>query len=122
VKHCRQNFVEWNCGLQPDDRPQRQNAAAEAIALDDLSFEEKQSTYKETMAAQAVRMARAVASMSEQTLVANAEKIAKMDATARKALSLESDKPRVIVNVGLLARPIPQSQICRRRCPKIART
>ena len=36
-------------------------------------------------------------------LVRQADKIAKLDATARKALALEEHRPKVVVNVALLA-------------------
>ena len=36
-----------------------------------------------------------------------ADKFAKLDTVARKALNLEESKPAVILNVGLLARPLP---------------
>jgi transposase-like protein len=79
-------------------------------ALDEISqltFEEKQARYGEMMAEHALRFAYTVKSLSPQGLIVNADKIKKLDETARKALNLEERKPRVVVNVGLLAQPLP---------------
>jgi hypothetical protein len=59
------------------------------------------------MAEHALRFAYTVKSLSPQGLIVNADKIKKLDETARKALNLEESKPRVVVNVGLLASPLP---------------
>jgi hypothetical protein len=50
----------------------------------------------------ALRILEAIESTPTATLVPQADKIAKLDATARKALVLEEHEPAVVVNVGLL--------------------
>lgn len=64
---------------------------------------EKQGDYEQTMSEQALRLPRMMATLSDRELLASADKIAKLDATNRKALKLESDKPGIVVNVALLA-------------------
>ena len=59
------------------------------------------------MADHALRVAYTVKGLPSQSLIVNADKIAKLDSVARKALNLEENKPAVVVNVGLLARPLP---------------
>lgn len=68
-----------------------------------LTLAEKQTRYTEDMAEQALRLPEIVAAMSDKEYIAAADKITKQDATNRKALGLESSKPSVVVNVGLLA-------------------
>lgn len=72
-----------------------------------LTFDEKQRRYEEMMADHALRVAYTVKALPSQGLIVNADKIAKLDSIARKALNLEQSKPRMIINVGLLARPVP---------------
>ena len=54
------------------------------------------------MAEHALRVAYTVKSLPSQALIVNADKIKKLDETARKALNLEENKPTVVVNVALL--------------------
>jgi hypothetical protein len=68
-----------------------------------LSFSEKQSMYEEMASDSAMRAALVMQRASDATLVSQAEKISKMDSTARKALRLETRKPSVVVNVALLS-------------------
>jgi hypothetical protein len=75
--------------------------------ISQLTFEEKQARYGDIMAEHALRFAYTVKSLPPQALIVNADKIKKLDETARKALNLEESKPRVVVNVGLLASPLP---------------
>jgi transposase-like protein len=70
--------------------------------ISQLTFEQKRTRYAQMMADHALRVAYAVRSLSPQGLVVNADKIKKLDETARKALNLEENKPTVVVNVGLL--------------------
>ena len=78
------------------------NSLGEA-ELESLAFAEKQSRYSTMMAESALRFAETVKALSPQGLVASADKIAKLDQVARKALKLENEKPRSIINIGLLA-------------------
>jgi hypothetical protein len=55
------------------------------------------------MAEQALRVAYTVKGLPSQALIVNADKIKKLDETARKALNLEKNKPAMVVNVALLA-------------------
>jgi hypothetical protein len=50
----------------------------------------------------ALRILEAIESTPTAALVPRADKIAKLDATARKDLALEEHEPVVIVSVGLL--------------------
>lgn len=62
-----------------------------------------QAAYEGEMQAEALRLPALMRAMDGETWIKNADKIAKLDAVARKALKLEGDKPTVVVNVGLLA-------------------
>jgi hypothetical protein len=68
-----------------------------------LTFEQKQARYAQMMADHALRVAHTVSSLSPQGLIVNADKIKKLDETARKALHLEENQPAMVVNVALLA-------------------
>ena len=70
--------------------------------ISQLSFEQKRARYAEVMAEHALRVAYTVKSLPSQALIVNADKIKKLDETARKALNLEENKPVVVVNVALL--------------------
>ena len=67
------------------------------------TFEAQQTAYATGSAREAIRMLDAIRSTPTTDLVRQADKIHKLDATARKALALEEHKPAVIVNVGLLS-------------------
>jgi transposase-like protein len=84
-----------------------EDGAAEEISQ--LTFQEKQTRYGEIMADHALRVAYTVKKLSPQGLIVNADKIAKLDTIARKALNLEEKKPALVVNVALLARPLSVS-------------
>jgi CENP-B N-terminal DNA-binding domain len=77
-------------------------APADLAEISQLSFEQKRARYAQMMAEQALRVAYTVKSLPSQALIANADKIKKLDETARKALNLEENKPTVVVNVALL--------------------
>jgi transposase-like protein len=64
---------------------------------------EAQVEYEETMQAQALRMARIVSETPDALLITSADKIAKLDVIARKALKLETDRPRTLINIAMLA-------------------
>ena len=88
------------------------NDNLEQAEIELLSFEEKQRRYADAMAASAVRFAETVKALSPQGLVASADKIAKLDQVARKALKLEKEKPRMAINIRMLAEgKIPRLQI-----------
>jgi hypothetical protein len=77
--------------------------------LAQLPFEQKQEHYHTGASNEALRMLEAIKQTPTGDLVRQADKIAKLDATARKALALEEHKPKVVVNVALL------TQIAERR-------
>jgi hypothetical protein len=79
---------------------------AEALALT-MGMGEKQEHYKGRMQEQALRVPLIVARMTDKELIAHADKIGKLDVTARKALNLEEQKPSIVVNVGLLSTALP---------------
>jgi transposase-like protein len=77
---------------------------AEQRALDrEKTLPEAQRDYEETMQAQALRIMRAIEEIPDELLIANADRIAKLDLTARKALKLDSNKPRQLINIALLS-------------------
>jgi putative ATPase subunit gpP of terminase len=80
--------------------------SAPGRADSNLSFSEKQAHFRDKFASVAARVADVVAAMPDSELVRNADKIKSLHATGQKALDLEKASPRVIVNVGLLARAI----------------
>jgi hypothetical protein len=91
-----------------DQRPGTEAANAPKtprIDASTLTFEEKQETFSKLMADQALRLPQLMAELDDAKLLASADKLAKLDAQARKALKLEEQVPTVILNVGLLARP-----------------
>jgi hypothetical protein len=87
--------------------PAHSNETLDDEEISKLTFEEKQARYAEVMAEHALRFAYTVKSLSPQGVIVNADKIKKLDETARKALNLEERKPSVVVNVGLLASRLP---------------
>jgi hypothetical protein len=87
--------------------PAHSNNILDEERISQLTFDEKQARYGDIMAEHALRFAYTVKSLSPQGMIANADKIKKLDETARKALNLEERKPRVVVNVALLASPLP---------------
>lgn len=96
-------------------------ATAKTIAprkLGGQTFAEKQSEYETKMADEALRLPAMMAGLTDKELLASADKIAKLDATNRKALKLESDKPGVVVNVALLsgAAPAPTPSLPNKSC------
>jgi hypothetical protein len=80
-----------------------------------LPLGEQQASYETMMRESALRMALAIQRCADGTLIQQADKIAKMDATARKALCLESPKQQTIINVALLSGPGP-SPLADRPC------
>ena len=70
-----------------------------------MPFDEKQDRYTETMATQALRIAEEIKKLPAKMLILHADKLAKLDAIARKALKLETEKPTSIVAVAFLAAP-----------------
>jgi hypothetical protein len=70
------------------------------------------------MSVQALHLPRIMEKMTDHTVLQQSEKIAKLDATFRKALRLEDKKPRVVVNVGLLSAPVPVKAIEVKESPK----
>ena len=91
-----------------DQRPETEAANAPKtprIDASTLTFEEKQETFSKLMADQALRLPQIIAELNDQQLIAAADKLAKLGQEARKTLKLEDSAPRMILNVGLLARP-----------------
>jgi transposase len=94
--------------------PINQDSLAE---ISQLTFEEKQTRYDEMMSEHALRFAYVVKGLSPQGVVVNADKISKLDTVARKALKLEESRPAVLLNVALLARPMPSRLVEAREIP-----
>ena len=64
---------------------------------------EAQVEYEVYTKATALRIARIIKRTPDAQLIASADKIEKLDKIARKALKLESEKPRMAINIRLLA-------------------
>ena len=117
--------AKWKLRKQLASRPETELAPLESVCSDDtlneisqLTFEEKQTRYDCMMADHALRVAYTVRSLSPQGLIVNADKIAKLDSVARKALNLEESKPPVVVNIALLSQSEPpQPTIGTRQIP-----
>ena len=63
----------------------------------DLTLSEAQSEYEAAMRREALLFARSLADMPEAQKLVHADKIKKRDKLARKALKLETEKPRTIL-------------------------
>lgn len=75
----------------------------EEAELSNLTLTQLQDEYQATMQREAIKFARSLGKMPAALKLAASEKIEKQDKIARKALKLETDKPRTIINIGLLA-------------------
>ena len=64
---------------------------------------EAQVEYENYTQATALRIARIIKRTPDAQLIASADKIEKLDKIARKALKLESEKPRMAINIRMLA-------------------
>lgn len=73
-----------------------------SLRIEGQTFGEKQKAYKDTLADEALRIAETIRDMPGALLVVNADKIAKLDAIARKGLALEESKPTTVIQIGLL--------------------
>jgi len=78
--------------------PKTKSAQSEGSSL---TFAKKQERFHAGTVTEALRMLRVIEQTSTAALVTQADKIARLHATASKALQLEEHKPAV-VNVGLL--------------------
>src|SRR5438552_16647437 len=70
---------------------------------ENLSLSEAQVDYENYTQATALRIARIIKRTPDAQLIASADKIEKLDKIARKALKLESEKPRMAINIRFLA-------------------
>jgi hypothetical protein len=98
---------KWKLRKQLAGHPELAPAALAPTVQDEisqLSFDQKQTRYAEVMAEHALRVAYTVKNLPSQALIVNADKIKKLDETARKALNLEENKPAMVINVALLSR------------------
>jgi len=82
---------------------------------EDLSLPEAQQTYDQNFRRAAITLSEHAAKMNASELVQKADKIAKADLVARKALKLDTTKPFPVIQIGILAQPITQ-----RKQPPIA--
>lgn len=71
----------------------------------DGELSEQQAQYDSGARAQALRIPHIMAEMSDRELVSAADKLAKLDGIARKALKLESEKATQIISIALLNTP-----------------
>jgi len=73
------------------------------VLPENLSLLEAQVEYENYTKATALRIARIIKRTPDAQLIANADKIEKLDKIARKALKLESEKPPMAINIRTLA-------------------
>jgi len=73
------------------------------VLPENLSLFEAQVEYENYTKATALRIARIIKRTPDAQLIASADKIEKLDKIARKALKLESEKPRMAINIRFLA-------------------
>ena len=69
----------------------------------DLTLAEAQNMYEAGMRREALLFVHSLRDMSDSQKLVNADKIEKRDKIARKALKLENEKPRSVLNLTLLA-------------------
>jgi transposase-like protein len=70
---------------------------------ENLTLFEAQLDYETHTQATALRIARIIKRTPDAQLIASADKVEKLDKIARKALKLETEKPRSAINIRLLA-------------------
>lgn len=75
----------------------------QAKAYENLTLAEAQNLYESLMQIEAVKFADSLAAMPAALKLASADKIDKLDKVARKALKIETEKPRMAINLRLLA-------------------
>jgi hypothetical protein len=73
------------------------------VLPENLTLSEAQVDYETHSHETALRIARIIKRTPDAQLIANADKLEKLDKIARKALKLEVDKPRSAINIKLLA-------------------
>jgi hypothetical protein len=73
------------------------------VLPENLTLLEAQVEYENYTKATALRIARIIKRTPDAQLIASADKIEKLDKIARKALKLESEKPRMAINIRMLA-------------------
>ena len=107
----------WSCDNQWKQRREQLRAKQRAtdagstsptpalvdVLPENLSLSEAQIEYESFTKATALRIARIIKRTPDAQLIASADKIEKLDKIARKALKLESEKPRMAINIRMLA-------------------
>ena len=73
------------------------------LETSDLELAEKQARYQAAMGDVALKIANEARTLEGDELFAKAGKLKDLDAIARKALKLESEKPTTVINVALLS-------------------
>jgi hypothetical protein len=97
------------------DQPQLDTETAIALARQAAEpdipqdLPSQQTRYSENMAHAAVVFSEAVREMPAHDLIARADKIHKQDATARKALRIDTPAPLCLVQIALLSTPADHS-------------
>lgn len=76
-----------------------------------LSFEEKQTAFRDEAATLALESIREAAQLAPGQRVHNAQKLKQLLEMGQKALDLEKSSPSVIVNVGLLGRGVVRAEL-----------
>ena len=79
------------------------NPAVVDALPENLALFEAQKLYEDGMRREALLFVQSLSEMTDAQKLASADKIEKRDKIARKALKLETDKPRSLLNLTLLA-------------------
>jgi hypothetical protein len=107
----------WSCDNQWKQRreePRAKQRATDAgltspdpalvdVLPENLTLSEAQVDYETHSHETALRIARIIKRTPDAQLIANADKLEKLDKIARKALKLENEKPRIAINIRMLA-------------------
>ena len=90
---------------QPELKPEEIVAIARRGEQIDIPEElaEQQKLYQGNMAAAGIAVSARVAEMEPDEILQRSDKIQKMDAVARRALKLESERPSALLQLNILA-------------------
>ena len=99
--------IATRCITRPRDTPGAGSTSPTPALVDvlpeNLTLSEAQVDYETHSHETALRIARIIKRTPDAQLIANADKLEKLDKIARKALKLEVDKPQSAINIKLLA-------------------
>jgi len=90
------------------DRWQKPHSQAAIVPQSDRdpipdTLDECAREYEANLAASAVIVSRRIAEMDADDAIRQSDKLKSFDGVARRALKIESEKPRVVIDIGILA-------------------